>query len=127
MIDLSVLYVEDSQMARSVVGEFLGEIVKELDVAVDGEEALKKFKEKEFDVIVTDLRMPNMDGFSFLREVRELDEKVKIVVVSAFRGEQEVEECKKLAVFEFLKKPLNLDELETILERLHVKIGTQKW
>ena len=114
MKNLRVLYVEDSQMARSVVGEFLAEIVTHLEVANDGEDALEKFKSGRFDVLITDLRMPNMDGFSLISEIRKLSEDVNIVIVSAFQGEHEISESSKFNIFEFLKKPLDLDDLEKV-------------
>lgn len=123
MKDLRVLYVEDSQMARSVVGEFLAEIVTHLEVANDGEDALEKFKSGRFDVLVTDLRMPNMDGFSLIGEIRKLSKDTNIIIVSAFQGEHELAESEKFDIFEFLKKPLDLDELEIVLEKLKNKLG----
>ena len=123
MKNLRVLYVEDSQMARSVVGEFLAEIVTHLEVANDGEDALEKFKSGRFDVLITDLRMPNMDGFSLISEIRKLSEDINIVIVSAFQGEHEMSESSKFNIFELLKKPLDLDDLEKVLVKLKDKLG----
>lgn len=123
MNNLRVLYVEDSQMARSVVGEFLAEIVTHLEIANDGEDALLKFKSSTFDAVITDLRMPNMDGLSLIGEIRSLDSNVNIVIVSAFQGEHEIAESTRFGIFEFLKKPLDLDVLEVVIEKIALKIG----
>ena len=123
MIDLKVLYVEDSLMARRVVGEFLEETVSVLDIASDGEEALAKFKTGEYDLIVSDLKMPNMDGISFMREVRLADSKIEIIVVSAFKGEKELADCKEIRISDFLEKPLDLNLLDESLRRIATKLG----
>jgi len=124
--NLTVLYVEDNQIARSVVGEFLEDRVGFLDVAHDGKEALEKFKNGNFDLIITDLRMPNMDGIAFMQEVKKINASMEIIVVSAFKDEKEDKECEKLGVFEFLKKPLDLDELQNVLSKVASKIESSK-
>ncbi len=123
MINLKVLYVEDSLMARKVVGEFLEENVVVLDVANDGEDALAKFSTGEYDLIITDLKMPNMDGYTFMKEVRKVNKEIDIIVVSAFKGDKELSECQEVNIYDFLEKPLDLNLLDDSLKRVAVKLG----
>jgi CheY-like chemotaxis protein len=117
MLDLRVLYVDDSLMARKVVGEYLEENVTKVVIAEDGEDALKEFTNQKFELLITDIKMPNKDGISLVSDAKQIDPTIKIVIISAYKGEKEQEECRRLGVFEFLEKPLDLDKLIDTLNR----------
>jgi CheY-like chemotaxis protein len=120
--EIRALYVEDSSMARGVVKEYLEEIVGFLVVADDGMGGLEAFGKAIFDIVVTDIKMPVMDGFTMLEAIKKQNPLVKSIVVSAFRGDDEVARMEALGVDAFLKKPLELEELkETMLRICRVK------
>lgn len=118
MKNLRVLYVDDSLMARKIVGEFLEEYVESVDLAEDGEDAIELFEAGKYDLVVTDIKMPNKDGMSLIAEIREIDPAIKVVVISAYKGDKERAECNTLKVDEFLEKPLDLELLSTVLGKI---------
>ena len=82
----------------------------EVDAAVDGQDALDQLAEKNYDIVLTDLRMPRMSGFQLLQEIRQQSPQQPIVVISAHEDEAFRRE---LAVYKvhYLSKPVILDEL----------------
>ncbi len=83
-----------------------------------GYEALDLLSEKKYDVVLTDIKMPGMGGLSLIHEVRKRKTPVAIVVITAYSSEKTAEEVTRCGADYFLKKPVNIEELELILERL---------
>ena len=85
----------------------------EVDVFIDPEEALVQFKPNYYDWIVTDIKMPKINGFQFYRKIKELDNKVRVIFLTAF----DIFEQEAKIVFpdieptSFMKKPVSIDDL----------------
>ncbi len=112
--ELNVLVVEDDQVLRASFQQLLSYLFAEVDAAVDGQDALDQLAEKNYDIVLTDLRMPRMSGFQLLQEIRQQSPQQPIVVISAhedeiFQQELEVEEVN------YLIKPVSLEELLNVL------------
>ncbi len=69
--DLSILYVEDEDSIREMLRDVLKGDFKRFVIAKDGVEGLKKFKNSEFDIVITDIEMPNMDGMELAKEIKK--------------------------------------------------------
>jgi len=82
--NIKVLYVEDENFVRDETVRVLKEIVEEVVVAEDGEEGLDKFKKHNIDLIITDVNMPKLTGFEMLREIREINQEVPAIILSAY-------------------------------------------
>lgn len=82
-IDIKILYVEDDRIARDEVSRFLGRRVRDVVTAGNGREGLEAYDRARPDLIVTDIRMPVMDGLQMAREIRTRDPDIKIIVTSA--------------------------------------------
>ncbi len=80
-----------------------------------GEQALAAFDADAFDVVVTDLKMPGMDGFETLRAIKAVDSTVQIVVVTGFATPQTAALCEEAGAFEIVRKPFDLENLKTVL------------
>ena len=108
--ELNVLVVGDDQVLRESFQQLLSYLFAEVDAAVDGQEALDQLAEKNYDIVLTDLRMPRMSGFQLLQEIRQQSPQQPIVVISAHEDEAFRRE---LAVYKvhYLSKPVILDEL----------------
>jgi CheY-like chemotaxis protein len=108
--ELNVLVVEDDQVLRASFQQLLSYLFAEVDAAVDGQEALDQLAEKNYDIVLTDLRMPRMSGFQLLQEIRQQSPQQPIVVISAHEDEALRRE---LAVYKvhYLSKPVILEEL----------------
>ena len=108
--ELNVLVVEDDQVLRESFQQLLSYLFAEVDAAVDGQDALDQLAEKNYDIVLTDLRMPRMSGFQLLQEIRQQSPQQPIVVISAHEDEALRRE---LAVYKvhYLSKPVILEEL----------------
>jgi len=115
---VSALYVEDSLLARRVVTEYLEDILEELVVASDGEAGLAAFCLREFDVVITDVKMPGVDGFAMIEEIKKQKPQTKTIVISAFKGSEEISRMEALGVDFFLQKPLELEELKKAIQKI---------
>jgi len=85
--ELTVLVVEDDQVLRASFQQLLSYLFAEVDAAVDGQDALDQLAEKNYDIVLTDLRMPRMSGFQLLQEIRQQSPQQPIVVISAHEDE----------------------------------------
>ena len=108
--DLRLLYVEDNMDARESTSIMLEDFFDNIEVALDGAEGLEKFKNSNFDIVITDINMPNMTGIQMIEKIREIDTKVPLVLLSAYASKQYEKEIKKFDIKGFLLKPLMLDK-----------------
>jgi DNA-binding response OmpR family regulator len=85
---------------------------------LSGYEALNLLSQKNFDIVLTDMKLPGMGGLSLIHEVRKRKEPMAIVVISAYSSEKTAAEAKKCGADYFMTKPVNIEELELVLEKL---------
>ncbi len=112
---LILLYVEDNADARESSMNMFEDLFPNIIIGVDGEDGLEKFKENKIDLIITDIQMPKMNGFEMVREIKKLDNKVPILVLSAFNESDYFLDSIRLGVEGYLFKPIDLDQfLETV-------------
>jgi len=102
----TLLVVEDDRILQEQLRELLGFEMKEIYQAFDGKEGLSIFKDKKPDIILTDLSLPEMDGFSMIKKIREIDRDQPIVVLSAHSHKETLLKALDLSVNGYLLKPL---------------------
>jgi len=81
---IRILVVDDEEHTRLGYAEVLRLEGYSVETAANGKEALNKMKEEDFDVVVTDLRMPEMDGLSFVSQLRDISPNQKVIIITAF-------------------------------------------
>ncbi len=113
---ISILYVEDDSHIREEMVEVLEDECRNLYVATNGQEGLELFEAKRPDIVVTDIRMPQMDGLQMSRKILALDPDTPIVISSAFNESEYLLEAIKLGIHYYLLKPINLKELFETLQ-----------
>lgn len=108
-----LLLVEDRKINRMVASKFLRRWGIEVDFAYNGEEAVDKVQEKQYDIILMDLLMPKMDGFAAARQIRSLTnyQNTPIIALSASTLSQEREKAFAVQMNDFISKPFNPNEL----------------
>ena len=125
MPEARVLVVDDEKSMREVLAITLANAGYEVGVAESGAAALAKFSEAPFDLVVTDLRMPDTDGMALLRAIRERDAETVVIVMTAFASTETAVEAMKLGAWDYVIKPFKLDEirvkLANALERKRLK------
>ncbi len=124
--EISLLYVEDEAIIRDEFVDILQNEVHTLYVATNGEEGLRLFNEHQIDVVVTDIRMPLMDGISMSRAILKINPDVPIIISSAFNDTQYLMESIQLGIHYYLLKPVHLNEFFSTLEKASVNIINAK-
>lgn len=115
--NMNILLVEDNMLNMEIAVFILEELHAKVTQAKDGKEALEKWKEQNFDVILMDIMMPNMDGYQTTQEIRKVDTTTPIIAVSANAFVEDVKKCLKAGMNDHLSKPLETQKvLETVLK-----------
>jgi DNA-binding NtrC family response regulator len=112
-----VLVVDDDPTVLRSVAEALGDLGVEVSAAASGEEALNRLSDLKPDVILSDIRMPGLDGIELLKLVRDRIADVDVVLMTAYDDMPTVVRAMREGAFDFLVKPVKLAELEDVLER----------
>lgn len=117
----TVLIVDDEQHTRDGLKAALVNPEREVFAAWSAVEALRILGERQVDVIITDIKMPGMDGMTLLSEVKKTHPDTDVVVVTAFGSVEQAVEAMKQGAYDYLLKPVNLDELEMVVDRIQQK------
>ncbi len=120
--DLNVLVVEDNPINQKILILTLKELVKNIDTAINGKEALDKFGKSRYDLILMDIQMPVMDGLIAVEKIRELEKytgaHTPIIAVTANAMLGDKEKCISAGMDEYLSKPLQPGDLIGVIERV---------
>ncbi|MEZ3531765.1 MAG: response regulator, partial [Muribaculaceae bacterium] len=122
-----ILFVEDEGDLTLIVADTLRGQGYEVATASDGIEGLEKFKAEGADIVVADVMMPGMDGFSMAKEIRKLSTAVPLLFLTAKNTIDDVEEGFEIGANDYLKKPFELRELITRVrdKEHHKKLNRQ--
>jgi DNA-binding NtrC family response regulator len=112
-----ILVVDDEANARTALAELLREEGYEVETAADAFKALGKYEAFAPHIVVTDLKMPGMDGIELVKRIRATDEATGIIVMTAFGAVQSAIDAMRAGAAEYLTKPLNFDELLVVLAK----------
>jgi len=114
---LKILYVEDEIALRDITSSSIESIISKLVVADNGKEGLEKFANGEFDLVITDLSMPVMDGISMIKEIRKINATIPIIVTTAFGSQnEEVEKLQDIGMSAYIMKPVDVMKLLQIID-----------
>ena len=114
----SILIVDDEKNILLTLSQSLEALQLETDTAANGEEALVKLKQKDFGLILLDIRMPGMDGMEVLRQVREIRPDIGIIMITAHGTIELAVEAMKLGAVDFLQKPFSPEEIRELVSRV---------
>jgi two-component system, NtrC family, response regulator AtoC len=112
-----ILVVDDEPNLRRVLSAQLMRDGYDVHTAVDGEQALRILQENHIDLVITDLRMPNMDGMELLRRALELDEELPVVMITAHGTVDNAVEALKTGAFDYITKPFDQGEVRIIVKK----------
>ncbi|MFT7003186.1 MAG: diguanylate cyclase (GGDEF)-like protein [Sulfurimonas sp.] len=123
---LSVLYVEDDELARTVTMKFLQTLFLRVDVAVDGEDGFVEYQKNKYDMIITDINMPKMNGIEFIKQIRLSDASTPVLVLSAHDDKNYFVNSIKYGVDGYILKPIELEQFFTIISKIVKRIELEK-
>jgi len=113
--DIKVLYVEDDENIAEEVLEILSIHINNIHYAKDGQEGLELFNKHGIDLVISDIKMPNMDGIAMAQEIRKVDESVVILITSAFSDVAYFQKAIEIGVDNYLLKPIDVKKLLDVI------------
>ena len=113
-----VLIVDDEDDFRNIVKDILTDEGFKTAEASDGLDAIRIFGNNSFDAVLLDLRMPGMDGIQTLRELKKIDSRIPVIILTAFGDIPTAVQAVKQGAYDFITKPPEFDKLITIIRRV---------
>ena len=120
--NIAILYVEDEESIREEVIDLLEDECLHFYVASNGEEGLELFQKHQPDIVLTDIRMPKMDGLCMSKNIHKLSPETPIIISSAFNDSEYLLEAIRLGIHYYLLKPMNVKELFHVLKKISINI-----
>jgi len=111
-----ILIVDDEKNIRTTISAYLLSLGYELELAVNGQEALDKLKDSNYDLILLDIKMHIMNGIQVLQEMRRLENKTNVIMMTAYGTIENAVESMKLGAVDFISKPFTLEDLKTVID-----------
>ena len=115
---ISLLIVEDQPVLRKGIVKVFKDCGYFVDDAEDGETAVAMFNDRVYDIVVTDLKLPNMSGMDVLLHVKSVNPVTDVLVMTAYGTIENAIEAMKLGAFDFLQKPFGIEELEMRINKV---------
>ena len=106
-----ILIIDDEKAIRKALTEILSSEGYKIEEAADGEEGLKKFKERSYDVVLCDIKMPKLDGIEFLQKARESNPDVPVIMISGHGNIETAVDAVKKGAFDYISKPPDLNRM----------------
>jgi len=114
--DLKLLFVDDEKDVRDGTGIFLRKFFNDVAICSDGDEALETFRTNgDFDIVITDILMPRMDGITMVKEIKKIDSDIFIIFLTASRGVESLDENLSNIT---LQKPLSFEDMIVVMKQL---------
>jgi two-component system response regulator PilR (NtrC family) len=110
-----ILVVDDEQSLREVLSIMLKRAGYAVTIAMDGEDAVELLQKEIFDLVITDLRMPKVDGMEVLKAVKSASPETVVLIITAFASADSAVEAMKQGAYDYLTKPFQVDEVQLII------------
>jgi DNA-binding NtrC family response regulator len=116
--DMKILVVDDEEGARELFNTILTDEGYEVTLANDGRDALSCMQGNSFDLVVTDIKMPGMDGLQLLQELRKAGSQADVIMVTAYGEVESYLKAMSLGAAEYINKPIRIKELKRIVNKV---------
>ena len=113
----SILVIDDEKIVHESCGRILREEGYEVKTALSGQEALQKLKKKRYDLVLSDIKMPGMDGVETLEEIKKEVPDITVVMFTAYTSVSTARDSMKLGAFDYLPKPFTPEELLAVVKK----------
>ena len=112
MIRNKILIVDDEPNVCNFLSEFLDYKGFESTITLSGKEALNQLESEDFDLVLLDLIMPEMNGFEVLERINQMDNKVPVIILTGVRDQNVANDSMEMGAVDFISKPIDLERLE---------------
>jgi two-component system response regulator AtoC len=113
----SILVIDDDSSIRETLDLYLTEEGYKVETAATGTEGLNKYVQHPADVVILDIRLPDVDGFAVLEDLKEENENVKVIMITAYHDMETTINAMKGGAFDYIHKPVNVDELDIAIKK----------
>ncbi|GAB4180196.1 MAG: sporulation initiation phosphotransferase Spo0F [Calditrichia bacterium] len=115
-----LLIVDDEETIRFSLSQAFITAAEEYEVSVasDALQALEKLKKYDYDLVITDIMMPGMDGFELIKKLKQYKPDIPVIVITAYGDEEKEQRSKKLGVVEYIEKPFDIHSIREKVFRL---------
>lgn len=120
--DLNILYVEDDDEVRQGTFNYLKKFFKDIKLAGDGQSGLEYYKKEKFDIIITDINMPKMNGLEMAENIKKINPNQNILIISAYAVINNFITSIKLGIDGYILKPVDYDQMNEVLYKICLKI-----
>lgn len=114
--NITVLYAEDEELLRNNTAMLLRKLFQNVDVVVDGKDAFNKYLENKYDIVITDISMPNMNGLELIDNIRQNNLDQEIIIMSAYTETTYTDQINTANVSGYIYKPVNLNQMFEVLK-----------
>lgn len=124
--DITVLYVEDEDDLRNSVNRYLQKIFNHVIIASDGQEGLRLYQKHQYDIVITDIKMPLMNGLEMAKEIRMINSVQEIIIISAYSDTAYFLDAIRLDVSGYIIKPINYFQMTQVLHKSIFNLNNYK-
>jgi len=121
-----ILIVDDEAIARTKLAHVLGKQGYETVTAADGAEAVARLADEDFDVVLTDLRMKDIDGLEVLAQTKKLQPEAEVVVITGYASVETAVEAMRKGAYHYISKPIKIEELKLLVQKALEKRRLQR-
>jgi DNA-binding NtrC family response regulator len=114
----TILIVDDEPLIRKSLFEILKMIGYQCLMVASGEEAVEAIQKKKVDIVISDMRLPEMSGIDLLRKIKKLQPSVEVIMMTGFGSIETAVEAMKLKAFDYITKPIVDDEIKLVIEKI---------
>ncbi|MBC8229701.1 sigma-54-dependent Fis family transcriptional regulator [bacterium] len=121
-----ILVVDDEISIRKILFDLLERERYYVELASSAEEALEKIKETTFDLIISDIRMPGMDGFELLKKIRTMNVDSAVIFITGYGSVESAVEAIKLGVVDYIEKPFRFGQFKNLVSQILNELYSQR-
>lgn len=115
---MKILLVDDEDHLQEVLGLLLELDGHQVTTAFSGEQAVERAKESQFDLVITDFKMPGMNGMEVVRTLKKTNPNISVVMITGYPTEDTEKEAQKLGVDDYIAKPFHMDKMREVIRRI---------
>ncbi len=124
--EYKILLIEDEPEIRESYEDMFGFIGLPVDTAENGLDGLAKLEKEHYDIVITDLNMPVMDGMETLRRIKKKDESIEVIVITGFATIENAIKAMKQGAFDYITKPVSFDHVKIVVNKCIQKINARR-
>lgn len=124
-MEKNILIIDDEKNIRMTLEKALKKDDYSMDMAINGEEALKKIKDKQYSIILLDMKLPGMNGMEVLEKINELDYETKIIIITGYGSIESAVKTMKLGAIDYLRKPFKPEKIHELVNEVYERYDVE--